>query len=211
MFRRNGVPAGGGSGSAGPPSPRTDPAPLGGLDALLEPRPVFRAALRGYDRLQVDDYVAWARTELLAVRRANDDLLTRYGACSAELEISRRLLACSPAGREQVRTSERVGEILRLAADEAARLTDAGAADADRIRGVARAEADALLRRAREVRDGAVADCERMREEAEEARAAAEEELAQAHAEVRRLTAQLDEVLQALAGEGQPARAPLVG
>ncbi|WP_448618707.1 DivIVA domain-containing protein [Geodermatophilus sp. URMC 65] len=211
MFRRNEVPAGGWSGSGGPPFPWTDPASSGELDALLEPRPVFRAALRGYDRLQVDNYVARAETELLAVRRANDDLLTRYGACSAELEISRRLLACSPAGREQVRTSERVGEILRLAADEAARLTEAGAADADRIRGVARAEADALLRRAREVRDGAVADCERMRAEAEEARAAAEEELALAHAEVRRLTVQLDEVLQALAVEEQPARAPLAG
>ena len=205
MFRRNEVPAGVGSG--GLPIPRTDPATPGELDVLLEPRPVFRAALRGYDRLQVDNYVAWAQTELLAVRRANDDLLTRYGTCSAELEISRRLLACSPAGREQVRTSERVGEILRLAADEAARLTEAGAADADRIRAVARAEADALLRRAREVRDGAVADCERMREEAEESRAAAEEELAEAHAQIRRLAAQLDEVLQALAGEGHPASA----
>ena len=211
MFRRNEVPAGGAFGSEGPPFPWTDPASSGELDALLAPRPVFRAALRGYDRLQVDNYVARAETELLAVRRANDDLLTRYGACSAELEISRRLLACSPAGREQVRTSERVGEILRLAADEAARLTEAGAADADRIRGVARAEADALLRRARAVRDGAVADCERMRAEAEEVRAAAEEELALAHAEVRRLTVQLDEVLQALAGEEQPAHAPLAG
>jgi cell division septum initiation protein DivIVA len=211
VFRRNEVPAGGAFGSEGPPFPWTDPASSGELDALLAPRPVFRAALRGYDRLQVDNYVARAETELLAVRRANDDLLTRYGACSAELEISRRLLACSPAGREQVRTSERVGEILRLAADEAARLTEAGAADADRIRGVARAEADALLRGAREVRDGAVADCERMRAEAEEVRAAAEEELALAHAEVRRLTVQLDEVLQALAGEEQPARAPLAG
>lgn len=211
MFRRNEVPAGGAFGSEGPPFPWTDPASSGELDALLAPRPVFRAALRGYDRLQVDNYVARAETELLAVRRANDDLLTRYGACSAELEISRRLLACSPAGREQVRTSERVGEILRLAADEAARLTEAGAADADRIRAVARGEADALLRRAREVRDGAVADCERMRAEAEEVRAAAEEELALAHAEVRRLTVQLDEVLQALAGEEQPARAPLAG
>jgi cell division septum initiation protein DivIVA len=211
VFRRNEVPAGGAFGSEGPPFPWTDPASSGELDALLAPRPVFRAALRGYDRLQVDNYVARAETELLAVRRANDDLLTRYGACSAELEISRRLLACSPAGREQVRTSERVGEILRLAADEAARLTEAGAADADRIRGVARAEADALLRRAREVRNSAFADCEHMRAEAEEARAAAEEELALAHAEVRRLTVQLDEVLQALAGEEQPARAPLAG
>jgi cell division septum initiation protein DivIVA len=211
VFRRNGVLAGSGAGPGGPPSPRPGPRPSGELDARLEPRPVFRAARRGYDRLQVDAYAAWAETELLAVRRANDDLLTRYGACSAELEISRRLLACSPAGREQVRTSERVGEILRLAADEAARLTEAGAADADRIRGVARAEADALLRRAREVRDGAVADCERMRAEAEEARAAAEEELARAHAEIQRLTARLDEVLQVLVLEERPTRPPLAG
>jgi cell division septum initiation protein DivIVA len=204
MFRRNEVPVGGGSGAVGPPSPRAEgsrPGSGGDLDALLEPRPLFRAALRGYDRLQVDNYVAWARSELLAVRRANDDLLSRYGACSAELEISRRLLACSPAGREQVRTSERVGEILRLAADEAARLTDAGAADADRLRGVARAEADALLRRAREVKDDAVADCARMRQEAEQLRTAAAEELARAHAEVRRLTAELGAVLQVLGGQ----------
>ncbi|MGY1680094.1 hypothetical protein [Geodermatophilus sp. SYSU D01176] len=215
MFRRNEAPAGGGSGAAGPHLEYAGRHPSGDLDALLEPRPLFRGALRGYDRLQVDNYVAWAETELLAVRRANDELLSRYGACSAELEISRRLLACSPAGREQVRTSERVGEILRLAADEAARLTEAGAADGDRLRGEARAEADALLRRAREVRDAAVADCERMRAEAEEARTAAEEELARAHAEVRRLTAELDAVLQTVAGqpaeEEQPARAPLAG
>ena len=209
MVRRNEVRAGSRPGSGRPPSP--DRAAPGEPDALLGPRPAFRAALRGYDRLQVDDYVAWAETELLALRRANDDLLTRYGTCSAELEISRRLLACSPAGREQVRTSERVGEILRLAADEAARLTEAGAADADRLRAVARAEADALLRRAREVRDGAVADCERMRAEAEEARATAEEELARAHAEVRRLTARLDEALQTLVGAEQPTRAPVAG
>jgi cell division septum initiation protein DivIVA len=209
VVRRNEVRAGSGSGSDRPPSPARGAA--GEPDTLLGPRPAFRAALRGYDRLQVDDYVAWAETELLALRRANDDLLTRYGTCSAELEISRRLLACSPAGREQVRTSERVGEILRLAADEAARLTEAGAADADRLRAVARAEADALLRRAREVRDGAVADCERMRAEAEEARAAAEEELARAHAEVRRLTARLDEALQTLVAEEPPARAPVAG
>ena len=218
MFRRNEAPAGAGSGAAGSPAPGTGYAgrrSAGDLDALLEPRPLFRGALRGYDRLQVDNYVAWAETELLAVRRANDELLSRYGACSAELEISRRLLACSPAGREQVRTSERVGEILRLAADEAARLTEAGAADGDRLRAEARAEADALLRRARQVRDDAVADCERMRAEAEEARAAAEEELTLAHAEVRRLTAELDAVLHTLAGrpaeEGQPTRAPLAG
>jgi cell division septum initiation protein DivIVA len=217
VFRRNETPIGAGVGAAGTPSPPAErPGIRAGLDALLEPRPLFRvAALRGYDRLQVDNYVAWAETELLAVRRAHDDLLSRYGSCSAELEISRRLLAFSPAGREQVRTSERVGEILRLAADEAARLTDAGAADADRTRAVARAEADALLRRAREVKEEALADCGRMRQEAEQVRAAAAEELARAHAELRRLTVGLDEVLQALADRpadgDQPGRAPLPG
>ena len=215
MFRRNEVPVG--ARAAGPASSRAERArPDGGeLDPPLEPRPRFRAALRGYDRLQVDDYVAWAETELLAVRRVNDDLLSRYGACSAELEISRRLLACSPAGREQVRTSERVGEILRLAADEAARLTEAGAVDGDRLRAEARAEADALLRRARAVKDDAIAECTRMRQDAEQARAAAEEELARAHAEVRRLTRELDEVLQTLAGlpaeDEQSEPAPLIG
>jgi cell division septum initiation protein DivIVA len=197
--------------ATGPAAVAGVPNLQGDLDELMDHRPVFRVRMQGYDRLEVDNYTAWVEGELVAVRREVDHLLRRFGECSAELEISRRLLACSPAGREQVRTSERVGEILRLAADEAARLTEAGAADADRIRGVARAEADALLRRAREVRDGAVADCERMRAEAEEVRAAAEEELALAHAEVRRLTVQLDEVLQALAGEEQPARAPLAG
>ena len=218
MFRRNEAPVSGGVGAAGSPSPPAEhgrPGIRGGLDALLESRPLFRTALRGYDRLQVDNYVAWAETELLAVRRANDDLLARYGACSAELEISRRLLAFSPAGREQVRTSERVGEILRLAADEAARLTEAGAADADRVRAVARAEADALLRRAREVKEDALAECAGMRQEAEQVRAAAADELARAHAELRRLTAGLDEVLQTLAGQQaepeHPAVAPQPG
>ena len=214
MFGRSEVQAGG----VGAPAPRAEQRrvpPPSSLDTLLAPRPPFRTALRGYDRVQVDDHVAWFEAELLAVRRANDELLARYGACSAELEISRRLLACSPAGREQVRTSERVGEILRLAADEAARLTEAGADDGDRIRAVARAEADALLRRAREVKEDALADCERMRAEAEQARAAAADELARARAEVRRTAARLDEALVALADllpEDDPAnRAPLPG
>lgn len=214
MFGRSEVQTGGG----GAPAPRAEQRlvqPPGTLDALLAPRPPFRTALRGYDRVQVDDHVARFAAELLAVRRANDELLARYGACSAELEISRRLLACSPAGREQVRTSERVGEILRLAADEAARLTEAGADDGDRIRAVARAEADALLRRARQVKEDALADCERMRAEAEQTRAAAAEQVARARAEVRRTAARLDEALVALVGllpEEQPAeRAPLPG
>ncbi|RBY82941.1 hypothetical protein DQ238_02780 [Geodermatophilus sp. TF02-6] len=190
MFRRSEVAAPDGSGPGDGPSsvgsPRR-PNLAGDLDTLLEPRPLFRTALRGYDRLQVDNYVSWAEAELTATRRENDDLLARYGTASAELEISRRLLATSPEGRELVRTSERVGEILRLAADEAAQLTEVGATEAERLRGEARSEADTLLRRAREVEGTAVAEAERLREEAQQVRTTAAQELEQARAEADRL------------------------
>ena len=57
-----------------------------------------------------------------------DHLLSRYGAAAAELEISRRLLAEASRGREVFPVSRRVEEMLRLAADEAAAMTEAGAA-----------------------------------------------------------------------------------
>ena len=51
---------------------------------------------------QVDNYAAWAEAELTTLRRQVDHLLVRFGDCSAELEISRRLLADAPRGREDV-------------------------------------------------------------------------------------------------------------
>jgi colicin import membrane protein len=175
----------------------------GDLETILEGRPLFRTALRGYDRLQVDNYVSWAETELTATRRENDDLLSRYGTCSAELEISRRLLACSPEGRELVKTSERVGEILRLAADEAATLTEAGATEADRLRAEARAEADALLRRATEIKEAALADCRRAEEEARAARAEGVTRLQEASAEADRLIVEAAAVRDRMALEAE--------
>ncbi|MGY1624706.1 hypothetical protein ACI789_21080 [Geodermatophilus sp. SYSU D00965] len=205
MFRHGAAEVGDGARQPEPvPSGGSSRRPnlAGDLESLLGPRPLFRTALRGYDRLQVDNYVSWAESELLAARRENEDLLTRYGACSAELELSRRLLACSPEGREMVRTSERVGEILRLAADEAAQLTEAGQMEGDRIRAQARSEADVLLRRAHQVKDEAVAESGRIQEEAQAVRedAAAEWELAGAEAVRMREEAAAD-----AAGERQRA------
>ena len=79
---------------------RPGPTSRGDLDDLLGLRPVFRTRMHGYDRLQVDNYAAWAESELATVRRQVDHLLGRFGDCSAELEISRRLLADAPRGRE---------------------------------------------------------------------------------------------------------------
>ncbi|HEY0401834.1 MAG TPA: hypothetical protein VGD09_07435, partial [Blastococcus sp.] len=70
--------------------PLSRPNFTGDLGELLGLRPVFRTRLHGYDRLQVDNYAAWAETELATVRREVDHLLVRFGDCSAELEISRR-------------------------------------------------------------------------------------------------------------------------
>jgi colicin import membrane protein len=193
---------------AGPVRPaRTRP---GALDALLETGPGFGVAIRGYDRLQVDNYVAWAESELRTARRATDDLMSRYGELCAELELSRRLLARSPEGQELTYLSERMGSMLQMAADEAADLIAAARAEGERIVAEARADADARLRKAsdikraaiaggdafreeaRRLRDAAAADLRRARDEAEEIRHAADQERQEREAaETRAAAAQL--------------------
>lgn len=173
----------------------------GDLDELLSQRPVFRTKVNGYDRLQVDNYAAWAEAELATLRREVDHLLARFGESSAELEISRRLLADAPRGREVFPVSDRVQEMLRLAADEAAAMTQAGAEEGDRLIAEARIEADAWLRKAREIKEMAVLAADELQEQArqmraeataqlEKARAAAAEILREAAAERERLASE---------------------
>ena len=208
--------------------PRSEPVARpnlrGDLDGLLDHRPCFRIALRGYDRLQVDNYVAWVETELQVARRLADQLATRYGACSAELEVAGRLLAHSAQAREFARVSDRMTEILQLAADEAADVTAAATAEAERIVSEARTRAAAMLQQATEIKDAAavnrdrldaeaaavrqraaVAMAERLAEEEERARVgreaaavAAASALAQARLEVDDLRRQRDEACAAL-------------
>ncbi|MBN1092972.1 DivIVA domain-containing protein [Blastococcus sp. TML/M2B] len=165
----------------------------GPLDALLGSAPVFRGKLRGYDPVEVDTYVAWAEGELRTVRRQVDDLLARFGACSAELEISRRLLAEAPRGRV-FPVSERVEEMLQLAADEAAALVDAGAREAERLVAEARSEADARLRKAHEIKEMAVRAADELRDHARR-------EQAEAQASLERARTEAAEVLRAAAEE----------
>jgi cell division septum initiation protein DivIVA len=181
---------------AQPHPPASPPAELshrpdlaGALDGLLTLAPCFRTAVRGYDRLQVDNYVAWAEAEMTAARRETDDLMSRYGHASAELEIARRLLAQSPEGQEMSFASERMGRMLRMAADEAADITGAATAEADRILAEARADADARLRKAHEIKEVALSTGDRIREEAERFRL-------QAAAELQRAREQADQYLR---------------
>jgi cell division septum initiation protein DivIVA len=190
MFRRVDVDPAGSAGAGGPAPDHRDPLPPlyrrsagSALDALLDTGPGFSTGIRGYDRVQVDNYVAWAEGELVAARRETEDLLTRYGRCAAELEISRRLLAQSPEGQDMTLVSERIGTMLRLAADEAAALTAAGAVEADAIVAEARIDADARLRKAQEIKQLAVATSDRLREDAARMRAEAAAELQRARAQ----------------------------
>ena len=145
----------------------------GDLDELLSERPVFRTRVNGYDRLQVDNYAAWAESELATLRREIDHLLGRFGDASAELEISRRLLADAPRGREVFPVSARVQEMLQLASEEAAAMTEAGAQEAERILAEARTEADARLRKAREIKELAVVTAAELKDQARRLRAEA--------------------------------------
>jgi cell division septum initiation protein DivIVA len=140
---------------------------------MLGDRPVFRTRVNGYDRLQVDNYTAWVEAELATLRREVDHLLARFGESSAELEISRRLLADAPRRREVFPVSDRVQEMLQLAADEAAALTEAGAREAERIVAEARTEADARLRKAHEIKELAVASADELQVQARRLRAEA--------------------------------------
>lgn len=217
--------------STKPPRPAGQRSPgrpnlTGDLESMLGNEPAFRTQVRGYDRLQVDNYVTWAEAELQSARRHVEDVTTRYGSCLAELEISRRLLAQSPTGREMSRVSERIGQMLRLAADEAADLTTAGAREADRVLGEARTEADAILRKAHDVKDAAVAASDRMRQEARIMRAEAmgvldrarreaaellqaaalerrhlDEQTEEARDCLRRVTGQIGEAIDAITGD----------
>jgi colicin import membrane protein len=163
------------------------PAFTGPLDSMLGSAPVFRSKLRGYDPMEVDTYVSWAESELRTVRRQVDDLLARFGACSAELEISRRLLADAPRGRVAFPVSDRVEEMLRLAAEEAAAMSENGAREAEHLVAEARSEADARLRKAHEIKEMAVRAADEMRDHARRQRAEAQAMLDRAGADAAEL------------------------
>jgi cell division septum initiation protein DivIVA len=172
------------------------PNVTGDIEDLLGTAPSFRSHWRGYDRLQVDNYVTWAESELVAARREADHLLSRYGTTSAELEHSRRLLAETPKSRDLSAVSARVAEILRLAGDEAAATVDAAGQEADQTLAAARREADARLRNAQQVEEAAVAASYQLREQAQAQRAEAQAERAEATAALEDARAQAENLLR---------------
>jgi cell division septum initiation protein DivIVA len=185
------------------------PSRTGGLDSLLTTGPVFSARLHGYDRLEVDNYVAWAESELVTALRETEHLLARYGACAAELEISRRLLAQTPKGRDFSQVSDRVRDILRLAADEATSVVASATEKAEQIVAGARLEADERLRTAHRVKEAAAATADEMRELAERDRAEAAALLERSRAEAESMVSHATAERDRLAAEAAQTREQL--
>jgi hypothetical protein len=106
---------------------------------------MFRRAVAGYDRFQVDTYVQWAEDELAGAAREREHLVASHLRTRAELEDARQLLRHSSDGGEMLRLSRRIGSMLAAAADEAGSIR----AEADAHRSAADAAAKRKLGYAR--------------------------------------------------------------
>ena len=126
----------------------------GDLPSVFQNGPMFRRAVSGYDRFQVDTYVRWAEDELATADREREHLEARQLRIRAELEHARRLLAHSAAGGQFLDASGRIGSMLAAAADEAEEVR----AEAHAVRSAASAEAAGMLVNAKQAIAGARAD-----------------------------------------------------
>ncbi|WP_147251524.1 hypothetical protein [Blastococcus sp. TBT05-19] len=191
----------------GEASPEGPPRPGGALETLLDHRPAFRGSVRGYDRLEVDNYVAWAEGEIAAAQREREHLLDRVVAGATELEVMRRQLQERP--QAQPVFSDRVNAILRLAEDQAAQVVAAADAEAARLLADARLEADARLRKAHEIKERAADIADQLRADAQRDRAQAAAMLAQARAGAELILQEAAEERERLAAEAVAERARL--
>jgi len=105
--------------------------------------------VRGYNRQQVDNYVAWRAGQVRELENRLTQSLGELERLRHELGEARQS-AAKPAHEE---ISERVGQILKLAADEAKADRERGSADANASREAARVETEKLRAEAKQETD----------------------------------------------------------
>jgi hypothetical protein len=139
------------------------------MSAINEERPQFAVAIRGYDRLQVDEYIA-RLTEMVgeAEQRARE--------AEADLEYSRH-----------TSVGPRVAQIFELAVEEVRELREQAGEEIEQMRARAQAEAEQILEsvrfQAKELQAELDAQLERSQAEIDELEARKEESIR----ELRRL------------------------
>ncbi len=100
----------------------------------------FDSERRGYARRQVDEYIAWRNGQIRELESKLTQSLGEIERLRHELTEARE--AGGRPAHEEV--SERVGQILKLAADEAKAERERGKAEIAQMRDVAKAETDKL-------------------------------------------------------------------
>ncbi|HUL26119.1 MAG TPA: ATP synthase F0 subunit B [Streptosporangiaceae bacterium] len=131
----------------------------------LDSEGAFEVQMRGYSRRQVDEFVARSRSQVRELEERLSHSLDETERVRLELTAARQGLAGKPAHEE---ISERVGQILKLADDEAkaqrnraqeeiGKQREDAKKEADRIRTEAREQTERMLTAAQEQAENAIA------------------------------------------------------
>ncbi len=168
-------------------------SPVGADQTIaFRPDPGFRVNWRGYDRVEVDGYRSRVEGELASARIAHERVMQAHAQAAERLRTAqadiarlRGQLTNSPTA-----LSERLREILDLAAKDAEQTRADALAEADQIRASASTGADTIVEQARATAAAMVNDAraeqQQLKDEIEKAKAAARQQLNDAHAEALR-------------------------
>jgi cell division septum initiation protein DivIVA len=195
----------------------TRPNVSGDLPSLFRAAPMFRRAVAGYDRFQVDTYVEWAEDELATADREREHLMARHLSTRAALDEARELLSRSASGGEFLQVSRRIGAMLATAADEAESIRveaqadrSAAAEEATRILADAGAEAQRVILETAGQSEAMTAEAGRILDEAErsgsEVRAEADARLEQARRMEQLAVEQAEQIRRQAVEEASAAR-----
>jgi vacuolar-type H+-ATPase subunit I/STV1 len=155
------------------------------LDTLLDSDPGFRLAMRGYDKIQVDNYVTQSEVRLISAQAACDAALRAHAEVAVQLssykddiERLKQQIELSSKDPDPSRISDQVRQIMQLAADEAAKNRAALEAEGDKQLAQARDAVEVMLQNARtdakQIIDNAIAERNQLNAEAKAGREKAE-------------------------------------
>lgn len=125
----------------------------------------FPAALRGYDRSAVDDYVRSLEGALVQTRRRAAGMDQQVAALNDQLRESIEKQRAQEV--DFTNLGGRATEILRLAEEQSREVLDRAAADAERVKETAQREADRLkqeaVRAGTDIKSSGIAEIEQLR------------------------------------------------